>query len=83
MVFQGSHLVLLDLGNYLGVLSLHYRAGKLHTVTDSHGDVLTFQYVPGGTPLPEYGSTDAVQPAGSIASVMIPDRQRPVVRMLP
>ncbi|ASJ71506.1 hypothetical protein IMCC3135_07000 [Granulosicoccus antarcticus IMCC3135] len=73
MIFQGSYLVLLDSGGYLGSVSLNYRAGKLQSVTDSHGDVLLFQYVPGIDKLPEYGSATMAQVAGSIASVRLPN----------
>lgn len=72
LIFQGSFLVRMELGERAGALKLRYRQGKLHTVTDQHGDRLTFHYVPGRAALPDYGSEQSVQPAGALASVSLP-----------
>ena len=72
MVFQGSFLVLIDLGDRLGKLKLAYRDGKLHSVTDSKGDSLAFEYINPTSVLPTYGSKNTSQPGGSIKTITLP-----------
>ncbi|MGQ7845927.1 DUF6531 domain-containing protein [Granulosicoccus sp. 3-233] len=72
LIFQGSYLVRMELGERTGALTLRYRNGKLDTVTDRQGESLSFRYVPGVPALPEYGNGQIAQPAGSLAAVQLP-----------
>jgi len=73
LYFNGSFLVKIDFADQRGTLSLHYRHRRLHTVTDSVGHVLEFNYVARPDVLPRYGTGEALMPIGALKSVTLPD----------
>jgi hypothetical protein len=75
MLFQGSFLVLIDMGNNKDKLQLAYSNGTLRSVTDSKGDSLLFNYIQPSNALPKYGTENTNQPDGSISTITLPAGQ--------
>jgi hypothetical protein len=75
MYFQGSFLVLIDMGKNKGKLQLRYSNGMLRSVTDSKGDSLHFDYTTRSKVLPKYGEKNTNQPVDSIRTITLPAGQ--------